>query len=76
MTCKTTTDKQQRCTVILQEIHEMMTVIIATGNDTGMSALDIVEDCIRVMRLEDDHSQVVRMSEDELMLTQVEGLIN
>lgn len=76
MTRKTTPDKQQRCTMILQEIHELCTVIIATGNDKGLSALDIIEDCVRVFRIEDDNSQVLRMTEDELMLTQTEGLIN
>ena len=76
MTCKNSTDKQQRCTIVLQEIYEMMTVIIATGNDKGLTELDIIEDCVRVMRLEDDHKQVVTISETELLTMPTQGVIN
>ena len=65
MNCKNNT-KYKQCMVKLEEIHEMLLLIIETGKDRGMSAIDLIEDCVQSLRIEDDHKQVQDMSEAEL----------
>lgn len=59
-------NKYKECLLILQNMHEMLTVIIETGNDKGLSALDILDDCLRVERLNDDVKQVQAMTINEI----------
>jgi hypothetical protein len=54
----------------------MMTIIIDTGNDQGMSALDILEDCLKVERLEANHKKSKTLASKEIKPTKPERFLN
>lgn len=52
--------KYKQCVTMLKEMHEIIHIIIETGEDGDMSAIDILEEAVRAMRLLDDEVEIKR----------------